>query len=296
MRRSKLPRAFTIVEMLVAISVIGVLIALLLPAVQAARGSARRASCQSNLKQIGLALHAHHDNYDRFPMGLEIVFGLRGYAAGGWTFQSRLLPYLEQVAHYERLNFKTESCIADNAAAAGEGVPSMRLAMLECASDPRAGRIYVDPMFGRFALASYLGVEGDGHRGASGMLYINGKTRFHDCIDGTSHTLFVGERGVLDEPSPFGRWCCAPGINPWIFSQAHMGDNLLKASGFRPGNPEHAPQSEIDVRSVAHFWSHHPGGANFVMVDGSMNFLNYDIDWKTLLHLSNRRNGDSPWP
>ena len=107
MRRSKLPRAFTIVEMLVAISVIGVLIALLLPAVQAARGSSRRASCQSNLKQIGLALHAHHDNYDRFPMGLEIVFGLRGYAAGGWTFQSRLLPYLEQVAHYERLNFKT---------------------------------------------------------------------------------------------------------------------------------------------------------------------------------------------
>src|SRR5436309_1436913 len=96
-------RGFTLIELLVVIAIIGVLIGLLLPAVQKVRETASRAACQSNLKQVGLAVHGHHDTYNRFPKGSRNDGGgLQPLKAPRITYMIELYPYLEQENTYRR--------------------------------------------------------------------------------------------------------------------------------------------------------------------------------------------------
>jgi prepilin-type processing-associated H-X9-DG protein len=154
---------------------------------------------------------------------------------------------------------------------------------MACASDRQAGRIWTS--YGRlFALGNYMG------QGA--MLDTYGGTRFADCTDGASQTLFVGERGLLNDPSPYGCWSCAFHYAPW---SGFHGDVLLgTASGFKPGSAEFDWDTAwaTNFDSVNRFWSFHPGGANFVYVDGSVQFLSYDIDQETFHALSTRAGGE----
>jgi prepilin-type N-terminal cleavage/methylation domain-containing protein/prepilin-type processing-associated H-X9-DG protein len=266
-------RGFTLVELLVVIGVIGVLIALLLPAVQSARESARRTHCMNNLKQVGLALHEHHDTHNRFPVGnIEFKY---------WTFQTMLLPHLDQQPLFNQIDFKAENCYAANRAAGGNGPPSVRLAILECPSDPQAGQIITLDDNTRYASGNYMGVSGSLMNAADdGMLFLESRTRFADCTDGTSQTLLVGERAAVDDPD-WGWWCCASGLP----TAQGEGDNLLSAArGFKPGGPE--------LEHAYHFWSRHPGGANFFYVDGSLHFLTYEIDHSIFLALSTRAGGE----
>ncbi len=110
--KTRSPRGFTLIELLVVIGIISILIGLLLPAVQAARESARRAQCLNNLRQIGLALHAYHDTNNCFPIAVNSVFGranAQGIGpmiyAGYYSFHTRLLPTLDQGALYNSINF-----------------------------------------------------------------------------------------------------------------------------------------------------------------------------------------------
>src|SRR5687767_10640340 len=97
-------RGFTLVELLVVIAIIGILIALLLPAVQAAREAARRMQCSSNLKQIGLALHKYHDSFKAFPIGaLTTAAGTGNATAGDWVWTTTILPHIEQEAIFTNL-------------------------------------------------------------------------------------------------------------------------------------------------------------------------------------------------
>jgi prepilin-type N-terminal cleavage/methylation domain-containing protein/prepilin-type processing-associated H-X9-DG protein len=263
---------FTLVELLVVIAIIGLLIALLLPAVQAAREAARRAQCTNNLKQIGLGLHNYSTAIRTFPIGnVQHTY---------WTCFTLVLPYLEQEPVYEMADFSFDDCFQCNMASPGKkGAPAQRLEVMDCPSDPRAEEQWTDSYWGTYDTGNYFGVIGTSLYANNGTLYSNSKIRVADVKDGTSNTLFVGERGgVMD--NLYSWWGCGYGEYG-----TGSGDNLLHTEfGLAEGGE--APQHRF------HFWSHHPGGADFLFVDGSVHFLSYTIDYHNFQALSTRAGGE----
>ncbi|MBC7852546.1 MAG: DUF1559 domain-containing protein [Pirellulaceae bacterium] len=170
--------AFTLIELLVVIAIIGVLVALLLPAVQFAREAARRMSCSNNLKQIGIALHLYHDSHKKFPPGR---WGLNH------SVQSLMLPYMEQEVIHRKIDFNVIWSHANNAEARGIIVP-----IFLCPSD-RAN------MPNGWAGNNYHGCEGNllekaASTGANGMFCNNSFALMADASDGTTNTAAFAER------------------------------------------------------------------------------------------------------
>jgi len=134
----------------------------------------------------------------------------------------------------------------------------------------------------------FLNIKGNG------MLYKYSNTRLIDCTEGASQTLIVGERGLLNDPSPFGYWCCTVNQASW-WTTPYQGDALLPTTrGFKPASPEFdwETANATDFDAVMRFWSFHPSGANFAYVDGSLHFLDYEIDPETYWALSTRAGGE----
>jgi len=235
-------RGFTIVELLVVIAIIGILVALLLPAVQAARETARRMQCSNNLKQAGLALHNYHHTFNTFPPALmnsgrmadaavaggAFPEGVRNHS--GWLF---LLPFLGQVPLHEKIDFDVASN-ASNPLAGGPGIDDTynrtflqtRMTSLECPSQPTAGEASsfrpdgshfytrdnarrTSYLFSTGAFTDYHNVydtySGDIRQGAFGN---NGGAKFRDITDGISNTLAFGEStsGQFKTNDHYGPW------------------------------------------------------------------------------------------
>ncbi len=257
---STVRRAFTLIELLVVISIIGVLVALLLPAVQSAREAARRAQCTNNLKQIGLALHNYHEANRTFP-------------AGGWTVArmnmgwcAAILPGVEQTPLYNSLNFQVAYNVAANSSAA-----STVLNTFLCPSEPRQmtrSQLTTDPF--PSADADYGGMYGP--RGLVTPPLINNPPRgamiFNQCIglreirDGSSQTIQIGE---------------APeAINAmWI-----SGHNIFDQSAPINARPPVEYGEELT--------SQHPGGVNALFADGSVHFLKQTMNPLALAGLCTR--------
>lgn len=274
MDRPSFRRAFTLIELLVVIAIIAVLIALLLPAVQQAREAARRSQCRNNLKQYGLALHNYHDVHRLFPIG----------NLGGryWTFQSMILPYLEQTPLFNQCNYAYPGTCFQSSVAAGPGNSAVQksIPIYGCPSDPNAGKIYKDASIGSIATGSYLGVMGTSSTNETGLLFSNSHTSFKDVIDGTSNSLAMGERGIPDDLY-WGFFVCGFGN----VNGKGDGDNLLTTlTGLGPGKP--------DGTHNLHFWTYHTGGAHFQMADGSVRFISNNINFSTLQSLSTIRGGE----
>lgn len=305
---------FTLIELLVVIAIIAILIALLLPAVQQAREAARRTSCKNNLKNIGIALHNHHDTYNRFPSAhcLGMTWYSRfqreqppnGFQNGGrssypqegpffsWMF--RISPFLEQGAIFEKVvvNNGGSSWPWWNHKINGQDINGITLKIFQCPSDIRGALVWQSGN-NRAALTSYLGVTGTNQfkeaGGQDGMLYINSKVKFRDCVDGTSNTLFVGERPPTQNLT-YGWWFAGAGDYPHFGEgdvvlgvEARMQSPTATPDYFRDGRVQ-----DTGKQHISHFWSLHPGGAHFLKVDGGVNFLSYSTDRGIIRALATR--------
>lgn len=271
---------FTLVELLVVIAIIGVLIALLLPAVQQARESARRMQCTNNLKQLGLALHNYHDTYKIFPPGY-----IRN---SGWSWGAMILPQVEQVNLYNRLNTKKVN-VSNATALTGS---KTRLDMFRCPSDVSPDlnnnrKISVNGSQYEIATSSYVAVQGNidplpkknpGSKG-NGMFYWNSKIRMADVTDGTSNTFMVGER------------CWKLGIHQhnaaiWAATSLNDGNYHFTLSIASNGS------FQLNGNHTNAMSSLHPGGGLFCFADASVHFIPETINLKTWKYLGNRHDGN----
>lgn len=313
----------TLMELLVVISIIVILLALLLPAVQEARESARRISCQNNLKQIGLALLEFHNDNRHFPPGhtqdrtnilpddFDQLDPPPDEALFYISWMARILPGMERDDLFSRVksgdpNFPhpTGGIPPDGRYLNGENIP-----LYVCPSGPSLKSFPVpataagpnSPAF-ECAYTHYLGVNGIDQfqftdRGA-GMLYVNSRVTLAEVTDGTSHTLFVGERPPAYQ-GYFGWWFSDAGFYPYFGAAGNvLGSEEIKADGnweCRPGGKAswyHDGRGEPDDENAWHFWSKHPGGSYFLHVDGSVKFIPYTINRETLSRQATRAGND----
>lgn len=302
-------RGFTLVELLVVIAIIGILIALLLPAVQAAREAARRSQCSNNLKQIGLALQNYHDTFKSFPPAWILSRGGASPANGDgypqWGWGAMILPFMEQQALHDGLNVG-KSHLADIAATpAGVALIQTPIAGYRCPSDtgpelnsgrkPDAPFDAIEPALGNYvgANTSWAGDLTRQVRGTKtspgwvsnwdderGVFIENTATRMRDITDGTSNTIAVGERrwkyhdnnGVLRT----ARSALIIGTrNP--ANAVRRGDQI--GIGRAKLNMNFVDPADTQLgRARQGFSSMHPGGAQFVFADGSTHFISETIE------------------
>lgn len=300
--RSRL--GFTLVETLVAIGVVGALVALLLPAALQAREAARRTHCLNNLRQIGVGLNSYHNTHGVFPLGRLYVYDTRYVPAHtpcaninlGPGFLVSILPYMEQSALHQRFNFDLGTWAPENLT-----VLPARVGVHVCPNDtashapriayplasfPMRENPYNFPV--RIARTSYAGVEGTNYGrmllepGPNGCQLPVDSPIPNGCIndfspvgiasirDGTSQTMIVGETETTTRASLSERWFEQTG---WW----HMGElaHTMLTAAFPPNARKSA--GEIKWVHAASASSLHPGGVNILLVDGSSRFVKETI-------------------
>jgi prepilin-type processing-associated H-X9-DG protein len=285
-------RAITQIEILVVIVIIGVLLGLLVPAVQRVRAASLRVSCMNNMKQIALALHHYHDTYGRFPSGLQFQGGEAKYRYLGWL--PYLLPYIGQEGLWLETEqaFTTDPLFCDNPPHVGFAtiVPTFG-----CPSDSRCRSPQLSKDGFRVALSSYLGLSGSNYINNDGVLFRDSLVRLAEITDGTSNTLMVGERPPSDN-FQFGWWYggvgqLGTGSCDTILGVREMNAAFHADSECGPG-PFHFEEGTLgDMCDMYHFWSLHAGGANFAFADCSVHFMAYESD-PILPALASRAGGE----
>ena len=285
-------RGFTLLELLVVIAVIGVLIGLLLPAVQKVRATAVRVTCQNNLKQIALAAHNAESTGGVLPPGITLSTKIEPFPNIGWL--GRLLPQVEQEPLWKLSVTAYENRPNNPFALPHLGIMTP-VKVYACPADSRQSEVRDTHQNLRVAVGGYLGVLGTDYRTPSGVLYAGSRVRLTDITDGTSNTLLAGER----PPSPdfwLGWWYASGavgGSGDTTLGVRELNSGTEPYTAMCPRGPYNFRPGKVDQQCDAfHFWSLHPGGANFAFCDGSVRFLQYTAD-AVLPALSTRAGGEA---
>jgi prepilin-type N-terminal cleavage/methylation domain-containing protein len=291
-------RAFTLVELLVVIAIIGILVALLLPAIQAARESARKTSCRNNLHQIGIAIHNYESAFKKLPPGYKYAASAQGNALGhSWT--DMVLPFMELKNIYDRIDFKKPIFDPINAA-----IRETHIDSLICPTDDVSPTGFVEMGADeRYAMACYVAnfgtpdLDEDQEQKLApngrpwGPFYRNSQTKLKDITDGTAKTLMVGERqnGLFRHQGSHGvhisyetTWAGAVReITEPTDDHGHM---VLFQTGHTPNDVD------SDDRDVS---ASHSGEAQFLMCDASVHSISENIDTKVYLALGTMNSGET---
>ena len=306
---------FTLVELLVVIAIIGILIALLLPAVQAAREAARRMGCSNNLKQFGVGVHNYVSTHGVFPpAGLD--------NASRISFIAILLPYMEQSQIYDRINMETGwerssahrmirrtplSYIACPSATSAKANWAYSITGSYLAGDDSeytthyqgvagaTGRIAFTPVGSNQYYTTNGGSAGIGFFSDNGIFPIKKLISINEVSDGTSQTLMIGEL------------CWHKGeYEPWLGGFSAGGANAIACSNMRYAFREHfrnlASQKsygmydpgypESPIITDTSFGGPHPGGCQFCRADGSAQFISDDVELDILKSMATRNGGE----
>ena len=293
------PAGFTLVELLVVIAIIGVLVAMLLPAVQAAREAARRTQCQNNLKQIGVAIHNHHDTLNHFPSGGTVPWATVLYdpitssplpakdQGTSWPFQ--ILPYLEQEPLHAQKNFTA----LETAGFAGYFCPSRvggtraqghrKLNDYVAATPGDApgswDQFWHGNIWGVPTDARYFGVIARSRTRAVPV-------RMADVKDGTSSTLVISEKWLNVQNYDSGDWHDDQGwIDGWD-------PDVIRYTAYPPMPDRVGTPPNLANDPGYYFGSGHPAGVNGLLCDGSVRMINYNIDPATFNWLGHRRDSN----
>ncbi len=279
-------RGFTLIELLVVIAIIGVLIALLLPAVQSAREAARRMSCTNNLKQIGLALHGYSDVHGSFPIGYTYR---NGYSWGGFGWGTAILPQLEQPALYASANMSWPVWSHENST-----IARTRLSVYLCPSDYESQTGMLDREGLLFAMSSMVGNFGPGDMDDDaddrrGLFRRNGATTIAEVTDGLSQTMAAAERfnGKFQTLSSGGHLYAE---TVWVGAiREDPDDDHAHTTLFQTGHTPTSPR--MDDRDAA---SRHSGGVTSVAFgDGSVRSIKPSINLDVYRALGTRAGGEA---
>jgi prepilin-type N-terminal cleavage/methylation domain-containing protein len=305
---------FTLVELLVVIAIIGILVALLLPAIQAAREAARRSQCGNNLKQVALGLQNYHDTHKVFPPG--VVDSNPAYNSAvdlpnnmnSLAWSALLLPFIEQAPLYDELKAQTQDFALHwqsptTAAAAGQGIPTY-----SCPSDTMG---LINTKRSNFGKNNYLGNSGNNAAvDYRGIFWANSRVEMKDVLDGTTSTVLVIERtGTRDNRRlNCGEPSVAPGLvncdwnaGLWIGARTiggavawHPGINTTDVDSYGGSGLTYLINGSN--RDWGPSWgngSDHPGGLQLALVDGSIKFVSESIDLLTYRYLRDRQDGNA---